>query len=162
VLVTGGSLGNDPQPGGTERSRMRVPTLVLVLVTALAASTPVLAGDIVVTIGLMSGGLSLQAPAAVASASRAVNIPLLVADGRGTGAGWTLRVNSAKPVKVTSITARCAAGSTCTLPTASTAANGQMILSASRNTGMGVIALVVTVAPLGKGAAGVPVSFSVA
>ena len=61
---------------------------------------------------------------------------------------------------MTSITARCATGSTCTLPRAVQAASGAIVLQAARDTGMGVIQLVVTFARLSSGPA-MPVTFAV-
>ena len=46
---------------------------------------------------------------------------------------------------MTSITARCAANSTCTLPTAVGTPSGGVVLRAATGTGMGVMNLVVTV-----------------
>jgi hypothetical protein len=63
---------------------------------------------------------------------------------------------------VTSITARCAPGSTCTLPRSFGTANGATILHVAPDSGMGVMELVVTVAPLAQSAGAVPLSFSVA
>ena len=97
-----------------------------------------------------------------AAPGKAVEVPITVADGRGTGAGWTLQLAAPKGVTVTSITARCAAGSTCTLPRPVGGANGSEILHVARDSGMGVMELVVTVAPLPANAAAAPLSFSVA
>jgi hypothetical protein len=85
-------------------------------------------------------------------------VPLTLADARGTGVGWTLKLNASTPVTIESITAHCAPNSTCTLPKAAGAAG---ILQAARDSGMGVIQLVVTVAPLHSGSASVPLAFSV-
>jgi hypothetical protein len=74
------------------------------------------------------------------------------------GNGWTLKVNSASPVRVVGITARCAANSTCTLPTAVTMPSGNIVLRAAPDTGMGVMNLVVTLAAQ---SGSTPVSFSV-
>ena len=136
-------------------------TLLISILAALVLTAPAFGGTIAVTMGLNSGGLSLQAPAAVATAGDAVQIPVTITDARGTGAGWTLKLASGAPVSVTSITARCAAGSTCTLPTSSTASNGTTLLQVAPGTGMGVMQLVVTVAPLGSGHTPVPVAFAV-
>ena len=62
---------------------------------------------------------------------------------------------------MTSITARCAAGSTCTLPRAAQGPKGSVVLQAAHDTGMGVLNLVVTVAALRDGAKPVPVAFTV-
>jgi hypothetical protein len=129
---------------------------------ALVVATPAFAGNVAVTLGLKSGGLTLQAPQLSASAGKSIQVPIVVADGRGSGAGWTLQLSSAKNVAITSITARCAAGSTCTLPRAIGSPNGTAILHVAPDSGMGVMDLVVTVAPLGQSAGDVPLSFSVA
>jgi hypothetical protein len=136
--------------------------LLVVSALALTAAAPAWAGDVRVTLGFKSGALLLRAPAATASNAAPTTVRLTVADGRGTGAGWALRLSSAHPVQVTSITARCAAGSTCTLPRAATGATGAAILRAARDSGMGVVELTVTVAPLAAGTPRTAVSFSVA
>jgi hypothetical protein len=59
---------------------------------------------------------------------------------------------------VVGITARCAASSTCTLPTAASAPSGNVVLRAARDSGMGVMNLVVTLASTGGST---PVSFTV-
>ncbi len=133
---------------------------LVTLVAALALSAPAFAGNVIVTVGLKAGQLSLSAPASSTATGKTVAIPVTVTDARGSGAGWSLHVDSSKPVTVTSITARCAANSTCTLPKASGPAQGGTILHVAPNTGMGVIQLVVTVAA--SSGDGVPVSFSVA
>jgi hypothetical protein len=136
--------------------------LLISLLAALVMTAPAFGGTIAVTVGLTSGGLALQAPAAAATAAASVQIPVTVTDARGTGAGWTLKLApSLSPVTVTSITVRCATGSTCTLPKATTDADASALLDVAPGTGMGVIQLVVTVAPLGAGKASVPVAFSV-
>jgi hypothetical protein len=133
--------------------------LVSLAGTAFVAVGPALGGNINVGLALHPGGLSLQAPAVAALAGRSVQVPLTIADARGTGTGWTLRLNVSAPVSITGITARCAAGSTCTLPKA-TGDGG--ILRAAQDSGMGVIQIVVSVAPLRSGSASVPLTFSVA
>jgi hypothetical protein len=136
-------------------------TLLISLFAALVLTAPAFGGTIAVTMGLNSGNLTLSAPATFATAGEATQIPVTVTDARGTGAGWTLKLASGAPVTVTSITAHCANGSTCTLPT-STASNGTTLLQVATGTGMGVMQLVVTVAPLGAGHTPVPVAFTVA
>jgi hypothetical protein len=123
---------------------------------ALLLAAPAGAGTIVVKLTFAPGKLLVKsAPATVA---QAVQVPVTVADGRGNGNGWTLRVTSATPVTVVGITARCAAGSTCTLPTAASGPSGSLVLRAARNSGMGVMNLVVTLSsPSGP----TPVSFTV-
>jgi hypothetical protein len=136
-------------------------TLLISLLAALVLTAPAFGGTIAVTMGLNSGGLTLSAPATFATADQATQIPVTITDARGTGAGWTLKLAPGAPVTVTSITVRCAAGSTCTLPKAATAANGATLLQAAPGTGMGVMQFTVTVAPLGAGNAPVPVAFTV-
>src|SRR3954470_20178541 len=96
---------------------MRRLGLLIVTATLLSAG-PAFGGNIQVGLGLHAGGLVLQAPTATAAAGRTTQIPVTIADARGSGAGWTLRLDAASPVSVTGITARCASGSTCTLPRA--------------------------------------------
>jgi hypothetical protein len=134
---------------------------LLCSVVALLLAAPALGGNVAVTLGLKTGGLTLQAPSAFAAPGKAIQVPITVADGRGSGAGWTLQLSSPKTVAVTSITARCAAGSTCTLPRSIGAASGSAILHVAPDSGMGVMELVVTVAPLAQSDGTVPLSFSV-
>jgi hypothetical protein len=130
--------------------------LLITATAALLLAGPAAAGTIVVTLTFAPGKLAVKsAPATVA---KAVQVPVTVADGRGNGQGWTLRVNSAKPVTVVGISARCAAGSTCTLPTAAAGPSGSVVLRAARNSGMGVMNLVVTLA---SASGPTPVSFTV-
>ena len=128
---------------------------------ALLVTAPAFGGTVAVTLGLKTGSLTLRAPQLSAAAGKATQVPITVADGRGSGAGWTLQL-TAKNVAITSITARCAPGSTCTLPRSIGTASGTAILHVAPDSGMGVIDLVVTVAPLGQSAGAVPLSFSVA
>ena len=133
--------------------------LVMIAGSVLLTSAPAMGGNIDVGLALHSGGLTLQVPALKAVAGHSVQVPLTIADARGNGAGWTLELDASASVTITGITARCAAGSTCTLPKAADTAG---ILQAARDSGMGVIQLVVTVAPLHSGSASVPLAFSVA
>jgi hypothetical protein len=126
------------------------------VLAALFLAAPAGAGTIIVKLTFVPGTLVVKAaPATVAGTTQ---VPLTIADGRGNGNGWTLKVNSASPVRVVGITARCAATSTCTLPTAVTTPSGSIVLRAARDTGMGVMNLVVTLAAQ-SGAT--PVSFTV-
>jgi len=118
-----------------------------IVVGALALAGPAAAGQIVVNLDFLPGTLSVQHVMAHTSPDRPVRIPVTVVDARGDGAGWTLRFVGPAAPAVTSITAGCAPGSTCTLPEAVSAPNGSTVLQAARGTGMGVIRLVVTVAP---------------
>jgi hypothetical protein len=110
---------------------------LIATVAALVLAGPAGAGTIVVKLGLVPGKLKV---ASTQTASTTVS--LTVADGRGSGAGWTLRASTA--VEVAGITARCATHSTCTLPTATALPNGRIVLSAAKGTGMGVMNVVVT------------------
>lgn len=114
------------------------------LVVALIAADPAGAGTIVVKLALAPGKLRLTAKPAAISRGGKQAVAVQVADGRGNGKGWTLRLVRTAGLTVTSITARCAARSTCTLPRAVTPAKGA-VLRAAPGTGMGVVELVVTV-----------------
>jgi hypothetical protein len=135
------------------------PVLRRISVTILAAlslSAPAGAGTIIVKLTFVPGKLAVKAaPTTVAGIAQ---VPVTIADGRGNGNGWTLKVNSSRPVRVTGITARCAASSTCTLPTAASSPSGNIVLRAARDSGMGVMNLVVTLA---SQSGSTPVSFSV-
>ena len=104
---------------------------------ALLLAGPASAGQIVVKLGLAPGKLQAST---VRTGARTVLVT--VADGRGTGAGWTLRASS--PVVVTGISARCASNSTCTLPHAVESPSGTVVLHVAKDSGMGVMQLEVT------------------
>ncbi len=130
--------------------------ILITSVTALLLAAPAGAGTIIVKLTFAPGKLAVRsAPATVAGTTQ---VPLTIADGRGNGAGWTLKVNSSKAVTVMGITAQCAANSTCTLPTAASGPGGTVVLRAARDSGMGVMNLVVTLA---SSSGSTPVSFSV-
>jgi len=130
-----------------------------ILITVLAAlflAAPAGAGTIIVKLTFVPGKLAVKAaPTTVAGTTQ---VPVTIADGRGKGNGWTLKVNSASTVRVVGITARCAANSTCTLPTAVSTPSGNIVLRAAHDTGMGVMNLVVTLA---ADSGSTPVSFTV-
>jgi hypothetical protein len=132
-------------------------TLAL-LAVALVAAVPAGAKRIVVRATLAPGKLRIAAaPTAVpAGAQRA--IPVRVADARGNGRGWTLRLVRPAGLTVTTITARCEVGSTCTLPRALAGPKGATALQAARGTGMGVVELVVTVRAAGPAIASFSIS----
>lgn len=109
---------------------------------------------------LVNGPLAISAPAVRAVAGRAVTVTLKVTDARGTGGGWTLKLAAAKAVRVSRLVAACAPGSTCTLPASSGIGVSPTVLRARPASGMGVLRLTLTLAPLKTGAA-VPVTFSV-
>ena len=111
--------------------------LLLSMLACLLLAGPASAGTIVVKLGLAPGKLQVSAARTTGG-----TVALTVADGRGNGAGWTLRASQA--VTVTGITARCAANSTCTLPTARTTPSGSIVLTAAKGTGMGIVNLTVT------------------
>jgi hypothetical protein len=126
------------------------------VLVALVLAAPAGAGTIIVKLTFVPGKLAVKAaPTTVAGATQ---VPVTIADGRGNGDGWTLKVNSANPVRVVGITARCAANSTCTLPTATSTPSGTIVLHAARDSGMGVMNLVVTLA---SQSGSTPVSFTV-
>jgi hypothetical protein len=133
---------------------------LVALIAFLLTAAPAAAGTIVVRLTFVPGKLVVRSAPAAASADSAVQVPVTVADGRGSGGGWTLRVASSRALRVTSIRARCATGSTCTLPTAVSGPAGKVILQAARGTGMGVIDLVVTVAALPSGTAPAALAFT--
>ena len=119
-----------------------------VVVAALALASPAVAGDIGVTFGIATG--TLGAKAAPTSLGGTVQVPITVVDARGNGAGWTLRLGGAGAPSVTRLAVRCAAGSTCTLPAASTSLPSKLgsatsVLSAAPKSGMGAIVVVATV-----------------
>jgi hypothetical protein len=119
---------------------------LLVLAIALVAAGPAGAGTIVVKLGLTAGKLSVASSHPGLAAGATASVDVKVADGRGSGKGWTLRFGSgATGLTVTGITARCASGSTCTLPTMVGGPSGSTVLRAASDTGMGVVDLVVTV-----------------
>jgi hypothetical protein len=124
------------------------------LAIALVAASPATAGTIVVKLAFVPGKLSVKAAPAAADAGGTVEVPVTVADGRGNGKGWTLRASA--PVRVVAITARCASNSTCTLPKSAGTPAGSVVLRAAPGTGMGVMNLVVTLAP----PRGAPLTFS--
>jgi hypothetical protein len=106
---------------------------------------------------LVQGKLSIAAPTRISAGARSTSVT--VTDARGTGAGWSLRLATPRSLKVTRITASCAAGSTCTLPQAKGIGSGSVVLRAARHSGMGVIRLTVT---FGQLHAAAPVRFSIA
>ena len=126
-------------------------------ILALVLAGPAGAGTIIVKLTFVPGKLSMKAaPTTVAPGSQ-VSVPVTIADGRGNGDGWTLKVDSST-VSVVSITATCAANSTCTLPSAVGTPSGTTVLRAAKGTGMGVMNLVVTVRSQAKTALSFTVS----
>jgi len=132
-------------------------TTLALLAVVLVAAVPAGAKRIVVDATLAPGKLKIAAAPTAVSAGAQRAISVRVADARGTGRGWTLRLVRASGLTVTSVTARCAAGSTCTLPRAVGAMKSTTVLQAARGTGMGVVDLVVTVRATARAA----VSFTI-
>jgi hypothetical protein len=135
--------------------------LLIPILAALVLATPAGAGTIILKLTFAAGKLSASAPAATVTAAGAVQVPVTIADGRGSGKGWTLRVSAARAVTITRVTVRCAANSTCKLPTAATTPSGDIVLQAATDSGMGVMTLMVTVAPLSNGSPATPLTFTV-
>jgi hypothetical protein len=138
-------------------SRTKTLSLALAAAAALALCALAAAANVTAT-GTVTGAGSVTISAgATASFSDVLDgTDQTVTDGRGTGTGWTLRLNT-PGATVTSITAACASNSTCTLPHAVGPATGASILATAQGTGMGVMNLVVTVSGQPKG----PLAFSV-
>jgi len=130
--------------------------ILITLFAALLLAAPAGAGTIIVKLTFVPGKLAVKSAPATVSGIR--QVPVTIADGRGSGDGWTLKVSSAKPVQVLGITARCASNSTCTLPTAASGPTGNVVLRAAHDSGMGVMNLVVTLAAQ---SGSTPVSFTV-
>lgn len=124
---------------------------------ALLVAAPAGAGTIVVRLTLAPGKLAVASPPTRAAAGSTVAVRVEIADGRGSGKGWTLRFANATGLTVTGITARCASNSTCTLPRAARAPSGATVLEALHDTGMGIVELVVKV----RASAAANVAFSV-
>jgi len=138
--------------------RLVIRRLVISCVAALVLAAPACAGTIIVKLTFVPGKLTAAAAPRTVTAAAAVQVPVTIADGRGNGKGWTLRVSAARSVTIVGITARCAANSTCTLPTAVSTPSGNIVLRAARDSGMGVMNLVVTLAAQ---SGSTPVSFTV-
>jgi hypothetical protein len=134
--------------------------LLVALIASLLTAAPAAAGTIVVRLTFVPGKLVVRSAPMTATPRSDVQVPVTVADGRGNGTGWTLRVAASHTLRIKSIRARCATGSTCTLPTAMSGPDGKVILRAARGTGMGVIDLVVTVAALPSGTAATALAFT--
>jgi len=125
------------------RMRRVLRRTLIVSLAALLLAAPAGAGTIIVKLHFAPGKLAVKSAASTVAAGASVQVPVTIADGRGNGAGWTLRVRS-RALQVVSITAACAANSTCTLPKASAGPSGTTALAAARGTGMGIMNLVVT------------------
>ena len=123
----------------------------------LLMAAPAAADTITVGVSLTPGTLKVKAPPATVTAGGPVSVPVTIADGRGHGNGWTLRLARASGASVVSVTARCSADSTCTLQKQVGRPSGVTVLRAARGTGMGVINLVVTLSAPTKSA----ISFTV-
>ena len=119
-------------------------------ILALVLAGPAGAGTIIVKLTFVPGKLSMKAAPATVAPDSQVSVPMTIADGRGNGAGWTLKIAGSSSVSVVSITATCAANSTCTLPSAVGTPSGATVLRAAKGTGMGVMNLVVTLSAPAK------------
>jgi hypothetical protein len=106
---------------------------------ALVLAAPAVAGDVAVTLGFKAGKLGVKARRAHLGGS--VQVRVTVVDARGSGAGWRLRL--AGGGRITRLSARCAARSTCTLPKGGI--HGATFTAAPRS-GMGAIELTATIA----------------
>lgn len=137
--------GNGRACGPAARSGYVLRRAFIGCLAALVLAAPAGAGTIVVKLGLAPGKLSVASTHPSVAAGGTVSVGVKVADGRGSGKGWTLRFASAQGLAVTSITARCASHSTCTLPAAVGTPAGSTVLQAAHDTGMGIVDLVVTV-----------------
>jgi hypothetical protein len=135
--------------------------LLLSTFAALVLAAPAGAGTIIVKLTFVPGKLSATAAPLAATDSGPVQVPVTIADGRGSGQGWTLRVLASHRVTVTRITVRCATNSACKLPTQAMTPTGNIVLRAARDSGMGVMNLVVTVAPLQSGTPATPLAFTI-
>ena len=135
--------------------------ILICSLATLALAAPACAGTIIVKLTFVPGRLSAVAVPATATDAGPVQVPVTIADGRGSGKGWSLRVVAAHNVTITRITVHCAAGSTCKLPAEASSPTGAIVLQAARDTGMGVMNLVVTVAPLKAGSPATPLAFTV-
>ena len=124
-------------------------------ILALLLAGPAGAGTIIVKLHFVPGKLTMSTVRTTLDAGAPAKIPLTIADARGNGNGWTLRASA--PVAVTSITVKCAANSTCTLPELVTQPSGAIVLTAAKGTGMGIMNVVLTVSATLTGA----VSFAV-
>jgi hypothetical protein len=146
-------------PGAGRARKMRgvLRRTLIVLLVALALAAPAGAGTIVVKLGLAPGKLAVASGTSRVAARTTVAVPVRVADGRGSGNGWTLRLADATGLSVVGITAKCAPHSTCTLPELAAGPSGARVLQAARESGMGVIDLVVTI----RASAATSVSFLV-
>jgi hypothetical protein len=116
---------------------------LIVSLAALVLAAPAGAGTIIVKLHFAPGKLALRSAPVTVTPGAKVQVPVTIADGRGSGAGWTLKVGSG-PLRVVSITAACAANSTCTLPKAAAGPSGSTVLTAAKGTGMGIMNLVIT------------------
>ena len=118
--------------------------VIACFVVCLQAAGTASAGTIGVGLTFTSGKLSVSAAHPTVVPGAPVSVPVTVDDARGTGSGWTLKLAGSPSVSVVSITASCAAHSTCTLPVSAVAPSGATVLRVQKGTGMGVVKLAVT------------------
>jgi hypothetical protein len=103
---------------------------------ALALPAQAAADDVPVNLTVRGGDLGVRVVSV--RPGRAV---VEVVDARGSGAGWTLTMAGGATVR--RVSARCAARSTCTLPSGPSAGRRRIVVAAP-GSGMGAIVLVVS------------------
>lgn len=116
--------------------------LFITSIAALLLAGPAAAGTIIVKLHFVPGKLTASNVRMTLNAGTTAQVPLTIADARGNGNGWTLKASV--PVTVSSITVSCASNSTCTLPKVVSQPSGNVVLSAAKGTGMGIMKVVVT------------------
>src|SRR4051812_16111428 len=84
--------GNGPRAAAARGCNRVLRRILIGLAIALLAAGPACAGTIVVTLSFAPGKLVARSAPAAASSRGAVQVPLTIADGRGSGKGWTLRL----------------------------------------------------------------------
>jgi hypothetical protein len=149
---------NREWPAAAHARRMRavLRRTLIVSLAALLLAAPAGAGTIIVKLHFVPGKLVVKSAPATIAPGMPVQVPLTIADGRGSGNGWTLRTSTA--VAVSGITVRCASNSTCTLPKVTSVPWGKLVLTAARATGMGIMNVVVTLSAAKRSALSFTVS----
>ena len=138
------------------------PLLAAVAAAAIwALARPAAAQPRGIHLSLRQGTLTVKAPSAAVTVNGPKSVLVTVTDARGSGAGWTLRVIAARPVKVLSIATTCGTRSTCTLPRAATLGPMPRVMQTQSGSGMGVVRLMVTFARLAPGTPNTALKFAV-
>jgi hypothetical protein len=96
-------------------------------------------GTVVVNLHFAPGKLVVKSTPTTVAAGATVQVPLTVADGRGTGTAGRC---AHRRRWMTAIMVRCASNSTCTLPKVTSDPSGTLVLAAAKGTGMGIMNLV--------------------